>query len=417
MRRLYHQIYLAFLGILLLFGTLMVLVWLLSPKEAQDRRVLNGVGAILGEILPARDRPLAELQAAVERLGQQLPLDMAVHTSDGTRLAAVGRTLPTPPRESQESRWTHFGGPGPVAAIALPDGRWVMAKLRHKPSGVGVLVALFLMFLAISVGAYPLVRRLTRRIERLQNRVDALGSGELSARVEVEGRDEVANLARSFNRAADHIERLVNAQRTVLTGVSHEFRTPLTRMRMAVELLGEGSRPELLKRLSEDIRELDDLIGEVLLASRLDAMARLDPTEEVDLLALLAEEGARADADVSGQPTHVRGEPRMLRRLIRNLLDNARRHASGSPIEASVTPLGEGGARLLVEDRGPGVPEGERERIFQPFYRSPGTPAEGGVGLGLALVRQIARHHGGEARCLLRKGGGTSFEVRLPEGR
>jgi signal transduction histidine kinase len=277
---------------------------------------------------------------------------------------------------------------------------------------MGWLVVLALLVVAIAIGVYPIARRLTRRLERLQRRVEALGAGELQARVEVEGHDEVANLARSFNRAADRIARLVTAQRSILAGASHELRSPLARMRMAVELLPEDVRPELRSRLAHDIAELDGLIGELLLASRLDASEHLEAVEEVDLLALLAEEGARVAAEVSGDPICLQGDPRMLRRLMRNLLENARRYAAGSPIEASVTRSA-GGAQLCVADRGPGVPAQERERIFEPFYRPPGLRehSDGGVGLGLALVRQIARHHGGEVRCLPRAGGGTCFAV------
>jgi signal transduction histidine kinase len=167
--------------------------------------------------------------------------------------------------------------------------------------------------------------------------------------------------------------------------------------------------------VSKDIAELDDLIGELLLASRLDAAESLVTTEEVDLLALLAEEGARTHSTVTGEPVNIQGDPRLLRRMVRNLLENAERYAGESPVEASVVPSGPAGARLRVEDRGPGVPEAERERIFQPFYRPPGLhkTADRGVGLGLALVRRIARHHEGEARCFPRKGGGTCFEVTL----
>ncbi len=137
--------------------------------------------------------------------------------------------------------------------------------------------------------------------------------------------------------------------------------------------------------------------------------------EEIDLLGLVAEEGARAGAAIQGEPAHVSGDPRMLRRLVRNLLENARRYGAGTPIEAAVTPGAEGEVVLRVMDRGPGVAESERERIFEPFYRPAGfaETADGGVGLGLALVRQIANHHGGRARCLAREGGGTCFEVTL----
>jgi signal transduction histidine kinase len=270
-----------------------------------------------------------------------------------------------------------------------------------------------LLAVAIAMGAYPLVRRITRRLERLQTRVEALGAGDLTARVEVEGHDEVASLARSFNRAADRIERLVNAQRTMLAGASHDLRSPLARMRMAIELLGGADRPEWRARLSQDIALLDALIGELLLASRLDALEHLDRTEDVDLLALLAEEGARTGVEVSGESVCIQGDARMLCRLIRNLLENARRYAAGSRIEASVVPLTPIGACLRVADRGPGVPESERERIFEPFYRLPGRHegSDRGVGLGLALVRQIASHHSGDVRCVPRPGGGTCFEV------
>ncbi|MDX1488185.1 MAG: HAMP domain-containing sensor histidine kinase, partial [Acidiferrobacterales bacterium] len=333
---------------------------------------------------------------------------------DGALLAAVGEALPAPPPAWTESGWL---GVGPTFAIALPDGRWLVVRHLHRHRVTPWLVAIALLALAIAVGAYPIVRRITGRLERLQTRVEALAAGQLGARVTVEGNDEVAELARSFNHAADRIERLVNAQRTMLAGASHELRSPLARIRMGIELLQNGDRPELRARLSQDIAELDELIGELLLASRLDALEQLERTEDVDLLALLAEEGARIGAQVEGVPVLIRGDPRMLRRLIRNLLDNATRHANGSPIETSVAAL-DGGALLQVADRGPGVPAEERERIFEPFYRSATLQerSDQGIGLGLALVRQIARHHGGDARCLPRGGGGTSFEVRLRTG-
>jgi len=274
------------------------------------------------------------------------------------------------------------------------------------------LVGLAVVAAAAGAAAYPLVRRLTGRIERLQAHVDQLGGVALEARVPVEGDDEVAELARSFNGAAERIEALVRAQRELLAHVSHELRTPLARLRIGAELLEEHVPDEPRCRLIEEVDELDALVGELLVASRLGSGAPLERIEEVDVLGLVAEEAARSGADVSGEPVHVAGDARLLRRLVRNLLENARSHAGGSGVEAEVRSDGFGGAWLAVSDRGPGVPESERERIFEPFQRLPGHSVKG-AGLGLALVRQIARRHGGDARCLPREGGGSRFEVRL----
>jgi signal transduction histidine kinase len=415
MRRLYLQIYLAFLGILLLFGVLVTVASLLIPMHPQEHFLFDGLGAVLSELLPGPERPVGELQAAVEHLRRLLPIDLAVHSADGALLAAVGPPLPAPLPQHIAPGWMRARGASPTVALALPDGRFVIARWQRPHRHLGLLGALGLLAIAIALGAYPIVRRITRRLERLQTQVEALGAGDLTVRVEVEGRDEVAQLARSFNHAADRIARLVNAQRTMLAGASHELRSPLARIRMAIELLPHAERPELQVRLTQDIAELDALIGELLLASRLDTLEHLEHTEEIDLLALLAEEGARSAAEVSGSSVCIQGDPRMLRRLLRNLFENAQRYAAGSPIEASVVPLHPSGARLCIADRGPGVPEEERERIFAPFYRPTGMRerGDGGVGLGLALVRQIARHHGGDVQCVPRHGGGTCFEVIL----
>jgi signal transduction histidine kinase len=269
----------------------------------------------------------------------------------------------------------------------------------------------------VALGAYPVVRRITRRLERLQASVEALGSGDLTARVRVRGGDEVARLAASFNRAAARIEELVGAQKLLLESnkrmlahASHELRTPLARIRMGVELLKEKDDPKRKSELERDIAELDQLIDEILLASRLDAVAAIDKREQVDLLALAAEECARyEDCTLDGEPMLVQGEPRLLRRMIRNLLENAQRHGK-PPIEVSLRRK-QGKAELCVCDHGAGVPEAERERLFEPFNRLPG--AASGAGLGLSLVRQIAARHGGGAGVRAGAAGGACVTVEI----
>jgi signal transduction histidine kinase len=134
----------------------------------------------------------------------------------------------------------------------------------------------------------------------------------------------------------------------------------------------------------------------------------------VDLTALLAEECARAGASLSAPPVAVQAEPKLLRRMVRNLLENAGRHGAG-PIEVALSAPESGLIQLDVRDRGPGIPQSERELIFTPFYRRAGaSEADGGVGLGLSLARQIARRHGGDIACLPRESGGACFRVTLP---
>jgi len=282
----------------------------------------------------------------------------------------------------------------------------------HGHGGLGLLLVLPMIAVAIGVGAYPVVRRLTARLERLQAGVESLGTGNLSARVKVEGHDEVARLAESFNRAADRIEELVGAHKSLLANASHELRTPLTRIRMAVELMKENADPKRKRDLEHDIAELDALIDEILLASRLDAVKTREADEEVDLLALASEECSRYDeAELDGRPVIVRGDSRLLRRMIRNLLENAKRHGA-PPIEVRVSRAGTG-AEVRVCDHGPGIPEAEREGVFRPFYRFAGAAQGTGTGLGLALVRQIARRHGGDARCIGHEPTGSCFVVNL----
>jgi len=412
MRRLYLRIYLAVLASLAAFALAAGLLWRALGEDGPWSQAYEVAATLAQNALPPAGAPKTEQQAALEKLAANLRADVALFAPDRSTLAAVGAPLPAPETGRERGGWIHRWS-GPAWAVRLPDGRWLEARAPrgHRNAPYGLFLVLALLALAVGVGAYPVVRRLTSRLERLQAGVESLAAGELSARVKVEGSDEVARLAGSFNRAASRIEELVGAHKSLLANASHELRTPLARIRMAVELMKENADPKRKAELEQDIAELDALIDEILLASRLDALKRLEADEDVDLLALAAEECARYDAAaLHGQSVTVRGDPRLLRRMIRNLLENAKRHGA-PPIEVRVSRA-ENGAQIVVCDRGPGVPEAERERVFEPFYRS---GARQGAGLGLALVRQIARRHGGEARCAPQSGQGSCFIVVVPE--
>jgi signal transduction histidine kinase len=301
--------------------------------------------------------------------------------------------------------------------LRLDDGRWLVARLPRGPwrPGIWLIAILAALGVAVALGAYPVARRLTRRLERLKSGVEQLGGGDLAARVRIEGKDEVAALAESFNRAAARIEDLVRSHKMLLANCSHELRTPLTRINMALALVGESIDPARREQLRKDIAELDQLIDEILLASRLDAVRAPERVEEVELLGLAAEEAARYDAAIEGENAVARGDPSLLRRMIRNLLENARRHGGAAQPQVRVGRTADRRALIEVRDHGPGVSESEREKIFEPFYRLAGAAESGrGSGLGLALVRQIARSHGGDALCLAAEGGGSRFRVVLP---
>ncbi|HEY0232136.1 MAG TPA: ATP-binding protein [Dokdonella sp.] len=275
------------------------------------------------------------------------------------------------------------------------------------------LFALSVLALAVAVGALPIIRRLTKRLERLQAGVESLGAGDLSVRVAVEGKDEVAQLATRFNHAASRIEALVGAHKALLANASHELRTPLARIRMAVELMKESADPKRKAGLDQDIAELDALIDELLLSSRLDAVSELDVHEDIDLLALAAEESARyAQAELDGEAANVRGDPRLLRRMLRNLLENADRHGV-APIHVTLRRAAHC-VTIVVADEGAAIPADQCERLFEPFYRRADSRENRGVGLGLALVRQIARRHGGDALCTRSDSGRNRFSVTLP---
>jgi len=394
MHRLYLRIYFALLASLAVFTLAAGLAWHFFGDEGASGRTQQVAATLARNTLPPAGASRAEQQAALERLAAGMDADVALFAADRSPLAGVGAPLPAP--QDPRSGWSYGWRSPPVWTLRLDDGRWLVARLPHghRTAGLRLFFALALLALAVAVGAWPMARRLTRRLERLQTGVESLGAGDLAARVRVEGHDEVARLAASFNRAAARIEELVAAHKSLLANASHELRTPLARIRMAVELMKTQADPERKAGLERDIAELDALIDEILLASRLDAVRELDAVEEVDVLALAAEEAARYDAaEAQGKSAVVRGDPRLLRRMIRNLLENAVRHGA-PPIEVRVDAVA-GGATLSVCDRGPGIAPGERERVFEPFYRA---GSGGGAGLGLALVRAIARRHGGDAR-------------------
>lgn len=438
MNTLTLRIYLTVVAVLALFAA--GSTWLFQHQIEQERtradtavsERMEAWGDLIQRSLPETDAPVEAQAEALQEWSQRLRVPLALDDARGQRITASVSYLR---RQAIDPGVLGF-------PVRLSDGRtlWVLRPMAAAPRqglrrdgvqppppgqqspwpaswrGFGIVVLLAVLFVAVAAGAWPAVRRLTRRLQALKKGVEQFGAGKLDHRVEVSGRDEVAALAGSFNQAAERIETLVRSHQSLLANASHELRSPLARMKMAVAMLDDASperRTQLKREIDTNVAELDALVEEVLLASRLDATEAVPVRDRVDLLGVAVEEAARIDAATEGHPVSVRGDERLLRRAIRNLLENARRYGGGEVL-LRVGSAG-GFASVQVCDRGPGVPPAQRERIFEPFYRMPGHAEQaGGVGLGLSLVRQIVKRHGGRVSVTDREGGGSCFELTLP---
>jgi signal transduction histidine kinase len=416
MSRLFVQIYLTIIASLLLVVFLSGALWHFAGRDQFNRDVYAIAGKLAAGSLAKVGVPLNKQQEQVRNLAENLKVDIALYTRQYEAIAAWGNPLPPPSRDIQNGgKVRGFGGPS--WQILLPDKRWLVVGVKQdkRPALLAPVVFLGAIALIIGLCAYPLVRRMTRRLERLQQGVERIGAGDFSTRVQVEGKDEVARLASSFNQATEKIEKLLGAHQQLLANASHELRTPLSRIRLGIDLL-KGKDDEKRKRaLEQDIGELDQLVDEILLMSRLDAHAGGNPLEQVDLLAIAAEECAHfEDCALEGSSIEIAGDIRLLQRLMRNMLQNAHRHGV-PPVEVRVM-LRDDDAVIEVLDHGPGVPSAEREKVFAPFYRLADRQDVKGSGLGLALVAQIAENHGGKASMFVDEHTGLfGVRVSLPQ--
>src|SRR3989449_7502149 len=217
MRRLYVRIYFAVLASLAVFALAAGLLWRAFGEDGPWSQAYEVAAKLAQNALPPAGAPRTEQQAALEKLAANLRADIALFAPDRSPLAAVGAPLPAPEAGRERGGWIHRWG-GPAWAVRLPDGRWLAARAPrgHAHAPYGLFLVLALLALAVGVGAYPVVRRLTSRLERLQAGVESLGAGELSARVRVEGRGEVARVARGVNRAPGRTREVVSGPKIAL---------------------------------------------------------------------------------------------------------------------------------------------------------------------------------------------------------
>ena len=416
--RLFFRIYLTVLVSLALAAVVIASFTAMVQRGPRDS-ILARSGHFINVMLPPTLTG-PELQAQVTQLAHAFQAGILIYSSDGKLLArAIDRRAgPMPPPEDIERllnrRRMHDDD---LISMRLRDGRHIITNLDVPGPPGGWRSPMFVIMLiaaAIGLGAYPVVRQLTRRLESLRQGVELWGDGNLAQRVSEQGRDEIAAVGRAFNQAAGQVERLIAGHRSLLANASHELRSPLTRLRMAIELFENSQQDTMKAEIIRNMGELDSLVEEILLASKLDSVSGLDVHEKVDFLALVAEEASVESIDIDGVPATVNGDSRLLRRLVRNLVQNAIKHGA-APVTIRVEKPEPTKVRLTVRDQGAGLPVAERERVFEAFYRPVGrSERSGGWGLGLSLVKQIAEHHGGIVRYEPPASGGASFVVELP---
>jgi two-component system osmolarity sensor histidine kinase EnvZ len=263
------------------------------------------------------------------------------------------------------------------------------------------------------------VRRVARPLARLSTAVEAVGHGSKPPTLAEDGPEEIAALARAFNQMSSDIQELADNRTVIVAGISHDLRTPLTRLELAVEMLDEKSEPQLIAGIRRDLAAMNSLIGQFLDFSK--GLADEHPVK-LDLWQVIEAQAADLQRDgldvkLSGcdPPCPYIADPLALRRLLANLLENAAHYGDGAPIDVYLH-CDEHAVSIQICDRGPGIPADQAEAVFRPFHRleSARSNRTGGSGLGLAIARQLAIKHGWTIELLPRDGGGTVAKVGLP---
>lgn len=434
-RRLSLRLYLAFLGILLAVAIASAALTWLTGRTAMRSTRFHGPDVVyhLAKELPFENKQ--DLRRALERMHDDLDLDVAVFDLRGRLQGSSGADIPRPNPGTFLILQLHpawlsepFVVGGPIPGFAGPQGVMLL-RLRSLEEGQRLLLRPLLLLmggLVISLAlVYPLSRSITRPLEHLTLTADAFGRGELSARSGITRDDEVGRLALAFDQMANRIQATRRAEKELLANVSHELRTPLARVRVALGLI--DAPPENTRRrlavVEEELDELERLISSVLTASKLDLAAL--PFKRVPVSVRELAEKSR-DRVLALQPDReievdvpewlvANLDPSLFSRALDNLLDNARKYDdTGALIQIAARADGTS-VRVAVRDRGPGIPEEELARVFDPFFRGANARSvSSGFGLGLALARRVAEVHGGSIRAANLPGGGLEIELSFP---
>jgi signal transduction histidine kinase len=450
MKSLFLKIFLSFWLVVALLVVMAILITVamrptrqISAIEAQQSKILNEAISAYQTGGPDRLRDFLHSVRDAQHL-------RAVLFRDGESL--LGRSVPPwfleVAKGERHTTDTLLGRLNPRfqmlrASTTGPDGHTYML-VTELPPGQGALfgpngvpgLGIFIAVLTSGLVCYFLAQFLTSPVIRLRKATQKLASGDLSARVGAsssQNGDEISQLLRDFDLMAEQIEKLVNAQSRLLKDISHELRSPLARLSVALELARQRTGPEgqiVLDRISLESNRMNDLIGSLTTIARLESGAgsiRKQPIQLEDLVQEVARDAAfeaqarniQVECEILDElPTA--GDPALLRSAIENVVRNATRYTQpGTAVAIRAEKMKIGNfdeACVQVSDSGPGVSEGELEKIFQPFYRIDDARerSTGGVGLGLAITDQAIRLHGGSVRASNLAEGGLLVEMHIP---
>ena len=311
--------------------------------------------------------------------------------------------------------------------VASPDGRYHYVVLFQSARQPPLFAPHYALLLAVVVLLfYAVSRELTLPLRRLAVVVRRFGAGDLDVRVGVHRNDEIGEVQRAFDNMADRIQTLLTAERQLLQDVSHELRSPLARLRLAAEVVGKASDPEAAAlRLRRETERLSDLVDSLLQMTTAEGDPEAFSADDVNLGEILRNvvHNCQLEAEERGcfikveapEDVYTIGDGELLHRAIENIVRNAIRYSpSGSAVEASIVVEGKRNV-LTVRDWGPGVPEDQLPKIFDPFFRVDESreASSGGVGLGLAIARRVIRLHQGEL-CAANANPGLRVSVVLP---
>ena len=402
---------------------------LVLPRFVGSPRYLEPQAALVQNMVDRLSlRDPQEIIERLDRIGKRIRGRLTLYDTKGNVVHSTKETLSPPTsaelRTLQRDKWALAWR---RIVVRSDDGSMIGVYVPNSPGfpwgfvlplGAGVL-------LVVGAATFWFSRRLVKPLDTLAASARRFGEGDIAARADLHRDDELGDVGRAFDQMADRTSAMISAQRQLMADVSHELRTPLARIRVALELAAEDpvAAKDVLSDVGRDLDEIDQLIEDILTTARLDGDHTTVKREPISV-GELAERAANRfvakhpnrslEKSVDDSERAIECDPVLLRRALDNLLDNAAKY-SDAPVKFSVHPNGKE-IEFEIIDRGVGMTKEELERAGTPFWRADGSRARktGGVGLGLALARRIARAHGGDVSLASTPGRGTTARLQIP---